>query len=107
MKQLDLRGVSPRECVEVLAEGGKRIRLTKSAFLASVSAMEMDVRTLSKGTKDPKYLPEISNTTQLASFFNVSIRTIERWKKKGMPFHKKGKRISFLKKDILNWYYSK
>lgn len=59
-----------------------------------------ELKELEKIEEPPKQLGIVDTGEQVASAFNVSIRTVERWKKDGMPRLPDGK---FSLIDIQNW----
>jgi excisionase family DNA binding protein len=46
---------------------------------------------------------EILTKEELASYLKVTERTIDRLRKKGMPFFKVGDTVRFKKDAVLNW----
>lgn len=42
-------------------------------------------------------------TDELCELFKVSRRTIERWRKAGMPFIKIGSNVRFKQREVLKW----
>lgn len=41
---------------------------------------------------------------EIAKFLKVSEPTIDRWRKKGMPFIKTGKLVRFNREEVLKWF---
>jgi excisionase family DNA binding protein len=44
---------------------------------------------------------------ELAKYFNISVVTVDRLRKKGLPFHKLGAKIVFDKEEVTNWIKNK
>jgi excisionase family DNA binding protein len=46
---------------------------------------------------------EFLTADELSKWLKVTRRTIDRWRKKGLPYYKVGSSIRFKKEEILQW----
>ena len=46
---------------------------------------------------------EFLTTDELCEWLKITRRTIERWRKSGLPFYKFGSSVRFKKEEVLSW----
>jgi excisionase family DNA binding protein len=46
---------------------------------------------------------EFLTTDELCEWLKITRRTIERWRKSGLPFYKIGSSVRFKKEEVLSW----
>jgi excisionase family DNA binding protein len=46
---------------------------------------------------------EFLTTDELCEWLKITRRTIERWRKGGLPFYKIGSSVRFKKEEVLSW----
>jgi excisionase family DNA binding protein len=46
---------------------------------------------------------EFLTTDELCDWLKITRRTIERWRKNGLPFYKIGSSVRFKKEEVLSW----
>lgn len=46
---------------------------------------------------------EFLTTDELCEWLKTTRRTIERWRKNGLPFYKIGSSVRFKKEEVLSW----
>jgi len=47
------------------------------------------------------------NRKEIAGMFRISLVTLHDWMNKGLPFHKQGGRVYFIKKEVLEYVRQK
>ena len=57
-------------------------------------------------TADPQQEPLLTRK-EIAGIFRVSLVTLHEWMKQGLPFHKQGGRVYFLRSEVLEYLKQK
>ncbi|AWO01368.1 DNA-binding protein [Chitinophaga alhagiae] len=57
-------------------------------------------------TSDPQKEPLLTRK-EIAGIFRVSLVTLHEWMKQGLPFHKQGGRVYFLRSEVLEYLKQK
>ena len=59
-----------------------------------------------RATADPQQEPLLTRK-EIAGIFRVSLVTLHEWMKQGLPFHKQGGRVYFLRSEVLEYLKQK
>ncbi len=71
-------------------------------------ALESTMRKLPHILKTPMNEPEkLLNRKEVAGIFQISLVTLHQWMHQGLPFHKQGGRVYFLRSEVMHYLKDK
>jgi excisionase family DNA binding protein len=79
----------------ILIPGEREIKQWMAEALQDYFSGNSEFRKLIHKHPEPFLTPQ-----QLAAVLNVSVNTLQNWRKRGLPFHKEKRRVLFIRSEV-------